>query len=139
MSAQENIALVKQVYVAFNEGDIGKLLDMYTDDAEWEYPVIEGVRYAGQQVGRNQIAEFFRGIAVTSDVLEFEQSAFIAQGNKVAVCFRYKARIKTTGNILETDGVHVFTIGDGKIQSAATHLDTAAAMAAHRQGEVAGA
>ncbi len=34
MSAQDNIALVKQVYVAFNEGDIEKLLDMYTDDAE---------------------------------------------------------------------------------------------------------
>ena len=130
MSEQENVELVKQGY-AFKAGDIAGMLNRYADDAKWDYPSIEGVPWSGPRVGRSQIADFFKGLAETDEVLEFDLSGFIAQGDKVAVCYHYKARIKMTGNILDTDGVHVFEIRNGKIRSVALHLDTAAAMKAH--------
>ena len=97
MSAQDNVELVKKAYTAFNSGDIELLLDMYAEDADWVLPSIEdapeGVPYTGSRKGRAQMGEFLVALANAEEVLDFTQQDFIAQGNKVAVRGRYKARI----------------------------------------------
>ena len=139
MSEQENIALVKQAYVAFNEGDIDSLLGMFTDDADWEYPSVDGVPHGGSRKGRGQIGEFFQTLASAEDVLELAQHDFIAQGNKVAVTIFYKTRIKATDRPFESEGVNIWTVGNGKFEKLAVYFDTAGYAEAYRQGARAGA
>lgn len=132
LKESENVALVKQAYGTFKAREVQGLLNLYADDAKWDYPSIEGIPWSGPRVGRTEIADFFKGLGEKDEDLEFDLSDFIAQGDRVAVC--YKAGNKTTGNIPDMNGVHVFEIRNGKIQSIALHLDTAGAMKAHGAG-----
>jgi ketosteroid isomerase-like protein len=134
MSAQENVELARQSYDVFARGDIPALLDMYTEDADWIFPPIEGVRHSGNRQGRNGVAEFFRIHAEDEEVLAFTQDTFIAQGNQVAVEGRYEARSRATGRGYGTDFAHLLTISNGKIREIRLYLDTAAVADAHRRG-----
>ncbi len=143
MSEPDNVELVKRAYEAFNKGDIPALLDMYAEDADWVLPSIEGapedVPHTGSRKGRAQIGEFFVALASAEDVLDFTQQEFIAQGNKVAVQGRYKARIRATSRTLDTAYMHLFTIANGKIQEFESYFDTAAVVEGYRQSTGAGA
>ncbi len=143
MSAQDNVELVKKAYTAFNSGAIELLLDLYAEDADWVLPSIEdaqeGVPYTGSRKGRAQMGEFLVALANAEEVLDFTQQDFIAQGNKVAVRGRYKARIRATSRTLDTAYVHLFTITNGKIQEFESYFDTAAVAEGYRQSTGAGA
>ena len=139
MSEQENVILAKQVYAAFNAGNISALLDMHAEDATWTYPEVENAAYTGPRKGRSQIGEFFHAMGGAEHVLGFTQDDFIAQGNNVVVRGRYDARVGATDRTFSTDYVHILTIGNGKIQTFAAYFDTAVVADAHRQSTGAGA
>ena len=102
------------------------------------YPSIEGVPHAGSRSGRRQIEDFFQTLSSGDEILEFTQHDFIAQGDKVVVPSRYRARIRSTGRQYETDIVNIWTIGNRKIQKVAIYLDTAGYASAYRQSASAG-
>ena len=68
MSEQENTKLVKQAYERFKSGDIQSLLNLVSDDVEWELPNIENVPFAGKRHGREQVGEFFKSLADIQEV-----------------------------------------------------------------------
>ena len=143
VKGQDIIDLVKKAYKAFNRGDIESLLDMFSDDADCLLPeledVPEGAPYTGSRKGRVQIGEFFVALANAEEVLDFTKRDFIAQGNKVAVKGRYKARIRATSRTLDTAYFHLFTITNGKIQQFESYFDTAAVAKGYRRSSGAGA
>jgi ketosteroid isomerase-like protein len=59
MREQENTNLVQLVYENFKSGDIKGLLNLLSDDIEWELPEIENVPFAGKRRGHEQIGQFF--------------------------------------------------------------------------------
>jgi ketosteroid isomerase-like protein len=66
------------------------------------------------------------------EIERFEPKEFLAQGEKVVVLGTYRARVKTTGRIVESDWVHVHILRDGKVQEFREFCDTAAAVEAYR-------
>ena len=137
MSEQANVELVKSIYANFKEGNITGLLDAFAEDAEWSVPTVKGTPWAPLK-GRVQMQEFFQGLEDAEEALEFTQDSFIAQGDKVVVEGRYRARVKATERIMETSYVNAMTIRDGKIQRLADYFDTAAVGEAYRKGASAG-
>ena len=133
MSAQQNTDVVKRGYAAFDRGDIEELLDLLAGDIEWTTPSVEGMPYGGKHKGRAEVGGFFKSLSQAEDVLEFTQENFIAQDDKVAVTGRYRAKVKSTGRIIDTPFVHVFDISEGKVRGFVEHLDTAAIADAYRQ------
>jgi ketosteroid isomerase-like protein len=133
MSEQENTKLVRQAYERFKSGDIQSLLNLVSDDVEWELPNIENVPFAGKRRGREQVGEFFKSLADAQEVLHFEPEELIAQGDKVAALGYYRCCVKSTGREYEGDWAHVFTIRNGKVSKMHEYTDTAAAAAAYQQ------
>ena len=133
MSESENVEILKGAYAAFSRIDISGLLQMYAPDAEWDYPAVKDVPYAGSRHGRAEIGRFFDTFAQAEEVLDFRQNEFIAQRDRVVVLGTYRARVKPTGRVWETPFVQAVTIRDGKMQKFETYFDTNAAAEAYRK------
>jgi ketosteroid isomerase-like protein len=100
---------------------------------EWFIPVPPQIlQYAGQRRGREGVAQFFSLLDGAEEIERFEPKEFLAQGEKVVVLGTYRARVKTTGRIVESDWVHVHILRDAKVQEFREFCDTAAAVEAYR-------
>ncbi len=133
MNEQRNTETARRSYELFKAGDIKSLMDLYTDDADWENPKTENMPQTGKRRGKQEILEFL-SLVGQDENLHFEPREFIAQGDKVVVLGDYGWRIKATGKEYESDFVHVCTFDDdGKITSFKEYLDTAAARDAYTE------
>ena len=127
MAEQENKQIVQAAYAAFGRGDIQSILSQLSDDVDWFLPGSpEILPAAGRRQGHEQVAQFFSTLNETMEFTSFEPQEFIAQGDKVVVLGKSSARIKTNGNTIESDWVHVHTVRDGKIVNFHEYYDTAA-------------
>lgn len=133
MNEQRNTETARRAYELFKAGDIESLLDLYTDDVDWETPKVENVPQTGKRKGKQEMLEFMSLVGPDySENLHFEPREFIAQGNKVVILGDYGWRINATGKEYTSDWVHVCTFNDdGKITSFKEYLDTAAARDAY--------
>ncbi len=104
MNPQENVKIVQQAYEDFKNGNIPALLESMADNVEWELPELEGVPIAGKRQGRDRVADFFATLSETQEVLNFEPTEFVAQGEKVVVLGDYTWRVKATGGRLPVTG-----------------------------------
>ena len=132
MSEQENTKLVQKVYDNFKSGEIKSLLNLLSDNIEWQLPEIENVPFSGKLRGREQMGQFFASLVDTQEVQHFDPREFIAQGNKVVALGHYAWRVKATGREFGGDFAHVLTMHNGKVVRFHEYMDTAAAAAAHR-------
>jgi uncharacterized protein len=87
-------------------------------------------------LGKSDIAAFFRELAHAEKVQVFEPREFISEGDRVVAIIHYRARVKSTGQVGESDLIHVFTIRGGKIVRCFEMFDTAAALRAYQTKEV---
>ena len=133
MSEQENTKLVQKVYDNFKSGEIKALLNLLSDNIEWQLPEIESVPFAGKHHGHEEMGQFFASLVDTQEVQHFDPREFIAHGDKVIVLGHYAWRVKMTGREFGGDFAHVFTVDNGKVVRVHEYMDTAAAAAAHRR------
>lgn len=116
MGETVNVEVIKAFYAAFARGDMGAILDMLTDDVDWQIAgPAELIPWAGHRRGRAQVADFFALIAETIEISEFVADEFIAQADNVVVLGHDHAMIKATGYHFDNQWVHVFTVTAGKI------------------------
>lgn len=132
MSEQENTRIVESAYEAFKQGDIGSVLDLYSEDAEGEIPGPPDMPIAGSYNGREGVEEFLTKLTSVQEAQRFEVHEFIAQGDKVVVLGEYAWRVKATGDTYGCKWAHVLTVDDGKITRFVEYADTAAAAACWR-------
>src|SRR5688572_10690851 len=83
MSEQENTRIVQQSYEHFKSGDIQALLDLYSEDVDFQLPEVENVPFTGAHKGREAVARFFQSLNEAQEVLTFNPQESIAQGDKV--------------------------------------------------------
>ena len=132
MAEQENVQTVKEVYAAFERGDIPSLLNLVSEDVEWSLPgPSDIIPFAGEFRGREGVGRFFAALGGAEDVEIFEPREFVAQGDKVVVMGRYRGRIKATGQVDDIEFVHVFNVRDGRITNYRQYNDTAPTVAAY--------
>lgn len=132
MGEQENVKVVEEVYAAFEQGDVPALLKTLANDVDWLAYGPSDVAIYGQRRGHQQMTELFALITEDLDVEAFELREFIAQGDKVAVPFYERGKVKATGGTYEINGVDVFTLRDGKVASLRGYWDSASLAAAYR-------
>jgi ketosteroid isomerase-like protein len=131
MTEHTSIELVQQAYRSVGSGDLSKLLDALSSDVIWELPEMEHVPFSGTWHGREGVAEFFRRLVESQDVLEFEPEEFMASGEKVIVLGTFTMHVKATNRNSRSAWVHVWTIKDGKVSRMREYVDTLAVSRAH--------
>jgi|SRR5690348_9835829 len=131
MSEQQNIELIKSGYAAFTRGDRPALLDLFSEDLDFQHPMPQSIwPWAGKRNGRAGFAEFLAGLDETVEYEQFEAREFIAQGDLVAVLVFERSRFKATGVVLDNFFVHVFKFKNMKVVQFLIFEDTAPIIAA---------
>lgn len=126
MNEQQNLEVVQKGYEAFGRGDLNTLLSLLDENVEWISPGPADFPPAGRRRGRQAVAEFFKVLSDTVEILDFEPREFIAKGDRVIVLGRDSARVKATGNAVPFEWVHTFRLQDGKVVTFQEYGDTAA-------------
>jgi hypothetical protein len=135
MGSQENLQAVKDIYTAFDRGEIDAIIDVLADDVEWGCTTVATeVPWLGVVTGRGNVREqFFDPIPEHAEMHLFERDEFAASDNHVAVTWRGEFTVKRTGDKVSARGMHFWTFGpDGKVTRYQHFTDTAAELAAWR-------
>jgi hypothetical protein len=132
MNIQENKLLVMQGYQKFNDKDIGALLEMFTDDIEWEGARSEYIPFSGVYHGKQQAAQYFKLLDEAVEAQQFEPQEFIAEGDKVVVFGQSRWTVKANGNTYDSPWAHILTLRNGKVARFQQYYDSAAAVEAFR-------
>ena len=128
-----NVALVKTLYDAFGRGEIATIVGAAAPDVSWE---IVGRRSDfptfGKFNGPTGVQEFFGAVGQHLDFSEFAPKEFYVADDKVFVLGRYAMTNKKTGQPIESDWIHVFTLSGGKVKGFREFTDTAQALDINR-------
>jgi ketosteroid isomerase-like protein len=127
-----SIEVVKEMYAAFEEGDIPKFLNMCSDDCQWDHRGPEGPPINKLYTGRAGVAEFHKTLAETQETLEFEADEFFGSGDRVVVLGRCRFRVLATGKEWGSDFVGAYTVKNGQITHWKPVFDMSAEAAAYR-------
>jgi len=131
MSEQQNVELIKSVYAAFTRGDLQTILDLCSEDFDFQHPMPQMIwPWAGKRKGRAGLAEFMVGLGETIEYPQFEPREFIASGDRVAVLLFERGRVKATGVEFDNFYVHVLKFKGGKVSQFLIFEDTAPVIAA---------
>lgn len=136
---EDNVAVIRNTYKAFGEGDLETILANVHDNADWINYGPATIPYAGSRKGRAQVIEFFQAIASSTTGGKVTAETFVAQGDIVVALGRYSAVVRATGAQIDTPVAHVFTVQNGKITRWAGYSDTAEVAAAHSGASAAAA
>jgi hypothetical protein len=128
--SEDNLDVIRRGYDAFGRGDINTLLESFDEQVSWVTPGPPELATSGRRTGRQEVAEFFVSVNELFDIQRFEPKDFLAQGDRVVVVGSETARARSTGNVIELDWVHVFTMRNGKVVAFQEFFDTAAVVAA---------
>jgi ketosteroid isomerase-like protein len=117
---------VRQIYAAFQRGDVSTILTYLADDIEWEYSSQRlGVPWLEPRRGRDEVPGFFAAMA-GFDLHLFQPKVFLEEGNVVVVLIDVDLVVKATGRrVTEEDEVHIWYFDpQGRVSRFAHKVDT---------------
>jgi len=127
VSAEENIATVKEIYAAFGRGDVDAILEQCIDDVDWAAEAaIEVAPWHGVKHGKAEVPSFFAGIQQAGPVTEFTPLSFAGNDDgDVMVFLRYAFTAAATGKDVAMNLHHFWRFRDGKVTYYRGSEDTA--------------
>ena len=130
MSEQVNVRLVQEIYDAFSRGEIAAVLNFIDPDADLDFEGPSAIPWAGSWHGREGWIAFFQTLGGNADEITLAMEPFAAQGDNVVMVGRYQARVKRTGQRIDSPLVHLWTIRNGMVVKCREFTNTAAEAAA---------
>ena len=131
MSGPDNLNVVKDAYLAYRERNFDALRNCLAEDVKWfAIGPPDLIPTAGTRYGRNQVERYFATLDRAEDIKSFEPQEFIAEGDKVVAIGELERFAVSTGSLLRSPWVHVFTWRNGRIIEFRSFYDTAAAVTA---------
>jgi ketosteroid isomerase-like protein len=133
-----HVETVQQVYAAFGRGDIPSILELVSDDIQWEhwedsFAARAGLASLSPRNGREGVAGFFGAIA-DWDVTEFSVLDLAASEKQVIAEIVIEAKLPNGGRFRDEE-LHLWGFdSEGKINRMRHYVDTAKHIAAG-QGE----
>lgn len=121
-----NRAVVESLYRAFAAGDGATISGLLAADLVWIEA--ENGPYADRNPYNGPAAVFegvFERIGAEFDGFVVTPAHYLPSGDRVAVLGRYSGTNRATGEALDAQFVHVFTVTDGKIVHFQQYTDTA--------------
>lgn len=130
-----NEQAVKDLYAAFQRGDLSAILARVADDVDWRNDSVASREcpWNGDFSGKTKLPGFFQAIAEHLELPVFEVKAVAASGPYVAVQLRIQGNVRKNGRSWANDAIHFWTFNDGGHVTKYRHFnDTAAELAAWR-------
>jgi ketosteroid isomerase-like protein len=128
-----NIHTVHAVYDAFGRGDIAAIMNVLSDDIDWDYAITDaGVPWLHRRTGHDGVMDFFQSLSAV-EFHKFEPKMLLANDNVVVALIDFAGLVTATGiEIHEEDEVHIWHFDDaGKVARFCHKLDSHQHWAAH--------
>ncbi len=122
----QNAETVKQMYAAFDGGDVAGVLAHVTDDVVWSFEANGAISWGGVRHGQTEAAGFFQGIVNDLTDLKLDMTEFVSEGDLVASFGRFEATVRKNGRRVSTPVAHYFRFREGKVAEYRNHINTAA-------------
>ena len=117
--------IVQDMFQAFAEGDMQRLLNRCAPTCEWIVPGSSNLPTSGRYVGKQEIGHFFARVSETMQFDLFEVREFIAENDRVVVLGRSTARFPGAPKTVTCDWTMVFTFSGDKVVRFEEFYDTA--------------
>ncbi|WP_104043458.1 nuclear transport factor 2 family protein [Arthrobacter sp. ZGTC412] len=112
MGNQEDAAVVRRGYEAFNGGDMETLMGLFADDAVYHVGGSGGL--AGDKQGKKAIMAYFAELFTLSGGTAKVELQDVIAGERHTVSVQ-SAEAQRNGKSMKQNGVLVFTLRDGKV------------------------
>lgn len=125
----------KKLYASFQKGDVPGILELVMDNVDWNNSGVASKEAPWNEnfSTKKNLPGFFKALAENLDFKVFNPTAFIEQGDNVAVQLRLESVVKKNKKSYHTDAVHIWTFDkSGKVSKYRHYNDTAAELAAWR-------
>lgn len=121
----DNVEFMKSLYAAFAGGDVSKVLGSMSEDIEW-WEAEGNPWYPGRAfVGPQQVVDgVLARIGAEMEGFEVVPERFLSDGDQVVMIGRYRGKGIATGNLLDAQVLHLWTVRDGKIARFQQFVDT---------------
>lgn len=138
-SAANPEQVAKDLYAAFDRGDMAAVKALIAPDATWTYyGPPSALPFGGVRRGPAGVADFFAKVDETLENPVAGQREFLVDGDTVIVPGFEESTVKSTGIRYHADNVHIFKIRDGKIVRFEEFIDSGKVLLAF-QGDKAAA
>jgi ketosteroid isomerase-like protein len=119
MNAEQNLAIVRDIYAAFGRGDLQAVLARVSDDCA-EFSVISAgktqVPWHLDTRGKRGAVSFFDALLGAVEFRAFEPRDYAAAGDHVYATLSMRVQVRATGELLEfAEVVHRFTLQNGMV------------------------
>jgi len=120
-----NLSVVKGAYEAFQRGDIPAILEVIADDVEWRVVGPASLPFPRECRNKNEVSAFFKSLAESDDIAVFEPREYIDAGDDIVTLGFVKGTIRSTGEAVESEWIHVMTLKNGLLTRFVQFFDTA--------------
>jgi len=121
MGADENLAIVRRGYEAFNKGDLETLTELFDEGAAWHLPGRSSL--AGDHEGRDAAFAYFARLGQESGgTFQAEVQALIADDADRVVGIQ-RSTAERDGKRLAVGDCIVFQLKDGRVIDGRDHID----------------
>ena len=121
MGAEENVAVMRRAYEAFNTGDMDTLVEVFDENMAWHLPGKS--KFANDYQGRDATLEYFGKIgAETGGTFRAELKDMTAddEGHVVGI---QRSSGDRNGKHLDVDNCIVFQLKDGRVTDGREHFE----------------
>lgn len=106
--------VVEKMFNAFSAGDVDKFVATVSDDTVWIYHGTQIIP-AGTFEKKEGVRTFFTNIMDRTEIINFEPTQYVVEGNMVVVLGQEYQRVKRSGRELKQKWVQIYTVENGLI------------------------
>ena len=113
LGTEEDIALLRRAYAAWNRGDVADVLEAMSPDIEI-HPVLGDVVAADSFYGHQGVRRWYATIYSSLDDFRADVEDVLEAGtNRYLVRLRFSGRGKTSGAVVSLEAAHLLVVQDG--------------------------
>jgi uncharacterized protein len=116
LQSHENIEAVRRVYAAYGRGDVDGVLAELAEDVDWAAEAAStSAPWFGRYRGKGEVPGFFKEIATSVEVTEFDIVGFTSNDTDVIATIHWSYRVTATGKTAAMYMQHWWRFDHGKI------------------------
>src|SRR5262249_20759626 len=133
---ERNVAVLTEAYRRWSEsrgGSVDHWMSICADDIRFGSLIqgaAPGVAYMNEYKARDELADYFEGLARDWQMIEYRVDHLVAQGDRVVMLGHCAWRNKHTGKLVSTPKAASWRFADGKAIEYYEYFDTAQVHAA---------
>src|SRR5215470_10331874 len=122
---QTNLALMRQIYAAYDQRDAGPMVAALAEDCRYEsMEPTKLLRFGSLYLGKAGFLQALADIAADWELVYYRPTRMVADGDSVLVLADVAFRHRATGALVEIDKVDTWQLRDGLIIRFKEYYDT---------------